>query len=318
MKTLMVTSNKGFTIVELLIVVIVIAILATITIVTYRGITDRALDASLQTDLRSLATVLEIDNQRDGAYPATAAAANNGQGLSVSSDSQVYYTPESNGYCVHVSNQKTGKAYRLRSGGQIEGGVGCKALDAFNTAGFYFARSAVVTQTRTFTMPTAYTSQRWLVGLILRRSQSTVPTVTVDASPVTTSLHTYTGTYGYTWFVAQPIGATTTVEFTGASTASEFGFAMWQVFAPVKPVLDDNAAATGSSPAVVDGYPGGATLASAMYTTTALPGGNVTTSNVGSGAGWYMYAGSAYPGTAGLYTMSIPSESGTAVVVRAG
>lgn len=42
------SKTSGFTIVELLIVIVVIAILAAITIVTYNGIQDRATNASMQ------------------------------------------------------------------------------------------------------------------------------------------------------------------------------------------------------------------------------------------------------------------------------
>ena len=48
------TSQRGFTIVELLIVVVVIAILATITIVAYNGIQTRATMAKKQTDISSM------------------------------------------------------------------------------------------------------------------------------------------------------------------------------------------------------------------------------------------------------------------------
>lgn len=53
-------SVSGFTIVELLIVIVVIAILATISVVAYRGIQNRAYDSSVQSDLKSLATKLEL------------------------------------------------------------------------------------------------------------------------------------------------------------------------------------------------------------------------------------------------------------------
>ena len=44
--------GPGFTIVELLIVIVVIAILATISIVVYRGVQNRAYDTTVQSDLR--------------------------------------------------------------------------------------------------------------------------------------------------------------------------------------------------------------------------------------------------------------------------
>jgi len=64
-------TNHGFTIVELLIVVVVIAILAAITIVAYNGIQNRAYDAAVQADLKTLKTKIEswrIDN--NDVYPS--------------------------------------------------------------------------------------------------------------------------------------------------------------------------------------------------------------------------------------------------------
>lgn len=52
---------KGFTIVELLIVIVIIAILATITIVAYNGITDRANDSAMETTITSVAKKLSTD-----------------------------------------------------------------------------------------------------------------------------------------------------------------------------------------------------------------------------------------------------------------
>lgn len=62
-------KQKGFTIVELLIVVVVIAILAAITIVSYNGITNRAHDSAVKSDLAILSRKLEIYKTENTYYP---------------------------------------------------------------------------------------------------------------------------------------------------------------------------------------------------------------------------------------------------------
>ena len=61
----------GFTIVELLIVVVVIAILAAITIVSYTGISGRANDTAVQSDLSNMAQKLQLYYTENGVYPDT-------------------------------------------------------------------------------------------------------------------------------------------------------------------------------------------------------------------------------------------------------
>ena len=52
--------NHGFTIVELLVVIVVIGILAAITIVSYTGISQRATAASLQSDLDNASRMFKL------------------------------------------------------------------------------------------------------------------------------------------------------------------------------------------------------------------------------------------------------------------
>lgn len=62
---------SGFTIVELLIVIVVIAILAAITIVVYNGIQNRAYDTTIRSDLQTVAKKLQAwkITDGDGSFP---------------------------------------------------------------------------------------------------------------------------------------------------------------------------------------------------------------------------------------------------------
>lgn len=57
--------QKGFSIVELLIVIVIIGILASITIVSYNGTQKKAYDTSVQSDLDNIAGFLEAYRTRD-------------------------------------------------------------------------------------------------------------------------------------------------------------------------------------------------------------------------------------------------------------
>lgn len=67
----MTTRDNGFTIVELLVVIVVIGVLASISIVSYVGINQRAIAASLQSDLAVAANQLKMFSVDNGQYPAT-------------------------------------------------------------------------------------------------------------------------------------------------------------------------------------------------------------------------------------------------------
>jgi prepilin-type N-terminal cleavage/methylation domain-containing protein len=62
-------AERGFTIVELLIVIVVIGILAAIVIVAYNGIQDRAKNTKYQTDAQALIKGAEAINADKGNYP---------------------------------------------------------------------------------------------------------------------------------------------------------------------------------------------------------------------------------------------------------
>jgi len=95
-------GGRGFTIVELLIVIVIIAILATITAVSYNIITTRAKISAIASDLTGAYTQLAADNLNNGGYPASATAANGGQGLKATSGVVLQYTKDAttNRYCL--------------------------------------------------------------------------------------------------------------------------------------------------------------------------------------------------------------------------
>lgn len=66
------SKNRGFTIVELLIVIVVIAILATIVIVAYNGVQSRTRDARRLTDMETVYKAIQLYYADNGSYPLTA------------------------------------------------------------------------------------------------------------------------------------------------------------------------------------------------------------------------------------------------------
>lgn len=136
-------QNKqfGFTIVELLIVIVVIGILAAITIVAYNGVQGRANDTTVQADLNNFAKRLAMYQVDNGAYPVTLSIT---LGIKFSRDAystaqnNIYYCADVNGAAYALTAMsKSGKMYVVSSASGLAaytGGWG--GATTCTTAGF--------------------------------------------------------------------------------------------------------------------------------------------------------------------------------------
>lgn len=119
--------NSAFTIVELLIVIVVIAILATISIVAYNGIQQRARASEASTALTQAKKKLELYKVDNGSYPTTGNLASAGI---ANTDVDYQYTSNGTTYCItgtagNVSYKASDTAGPTQGGcaGHGQGGV---------------------------------------------------------------------------------------------------------------------------------------------------------------------------------------------------
>lgn len=112
------STSHGFTVVELLIVIVIIAILAVLTIVAFNGMQQRAKESLVKSSLSSANKKLQVYNIENGAYPTLLSNA------SVTDSSQVTYqyrVDAALGYCVtatagNVSMYSSGTNQQAASG----------------------------------------------------------------------------------------------------------------------------------------------------------------------------------------------------------
>ncbi len=130
-KWLVSKSLTGFTIVELLVVIVIIAILATITAVSYTGVSQRANIASIQQQLSNNSSLLKLYNAEYNSYP-TALDANNCPSaptadtkycLKNMTGATLAYTGTTSTFYLTIS--KSGLSYKTTETGSIAKVISC-------------------------------------------------------------------------------------------------------------------------------------------------------------------------------------------------
>lgn len=154
-------TTSGFTIVELLIVIVVIAILAAITVVAFNGVTDRANNSAVQNDLTNMAKRIEMDRVDRGTYIPGGSASGDSTlfpGFTFEPTKNAYYTNAHNLYYCNgdldgedtfriMARSKSGTTYRYSPESGIENlgsiGVGtavaCNGLTDYSHSYGYFS-----------------------------------------------------------------------------------------------------------------------------------------------------------------------------------
>jgi prepilin-type N-terminal cleavage/methylation domain-containing protein len=119
-------KRLGFTIVELLIVIVVVAIVAAISIVAYNGIQNRSNDSTVQANLSSLAKIMALKTVDSGVYPEVYSGINNLIRANVNKDAYdqgTFNLP----YCLAADGRsymilgrsKSGKMWSISSSGTM-------------------------------------------------------------------------------------------------------------------------------------------------------------------------------------------------------
>lgn len=125
--------TRAFTIVELIIVITVIAILATVTVVGYQGVLNNGRETTMKSDLQQTYAKLKSYVNTNDTYPSTLGAnAVQSQGVSLDYGA----SPDGTSFCLNATRSDSSSAFNIKNSGVIsQGACGTPSrCIAFNSA----------------------------------------------------------------------------------------------------------------------------------------------------------------------------------------
>lgn len=202
-------KKSGFTIVELLVVIVVIGILAAITVVAYRGITGSANDNAVLSDLESVDTAqtdYSIQTKLVGKAWYSATGIDTNLKFTPSKGNVIDVVINSTDYCIRVYNPNSA-TYKTLAAAATKGSsnLACAAITASSQA---LVDSGV---------PPTYTTsfESGLDGWSSGHSNNTLSNSTTTARTGSRSIRSVQNTFWYTNNAAQCGSPTTSCGFTG-------------------------------------------------------------------------------------------------------
>lgn len=155
----MLATRKGFTIVELLIVIVLIGILASIALLAYGNIQQRARDAQRKSDLASIAKSLQHYRTDNGNFITT------GSGCGYAGNGGGFYNAQDTNYPTSIDNCLRNAGYHPRQIIDPSKSVGCNGLSCYTymkyncgDATYVYAHLESLPQTTTDTDSTCMTT----------------------------------------------------------------------------------------------------------------------------------------------------------------
>lgn len=122
-------AQPGFTVVELVIIIVVIAILTTITVVSYRAGMGRLTEDTMKSDLQGTATAVNDHKNFNNGYPDTLPDSSKVQ----SDGNTVTYQKRELGYCIEVTSTGSSKRFYKTESGEGEGSCPVDPIIAMQT-----------------------------------------------------------------------------------------------------------------------------------------------------------------------------------------